>query len=126
MRRSIRVYSRVIRFLAPHKGAAFVLCGANLALAAAGFLEPVLFGRVIQSLGAADPTLHTMLSWAGIGLLGVAGGMATSLIADRLAHRLKFRVMGDAYAHVLQLPPAYHARYPNGAVTRVLWTGADE
>jgi len=59
-------------------------------------------------------------------VLGIGGGMATSLIADRLAHRLKLRVMGQAYAHVLQLPPAYHARYPTGNVTRTLWTGADE
>ena len=126
MRRFLRVYGQVLRFLAPHKGAAVVLCGANLALAAVAFLEPVLFGRVIQSLSGSGPAGQTILAWAALGVLGIGGGMATSLIADRLAHRLKMRVMGDAYAHVLQLPPAYHARYPTGAVTRTLWAGADE
>src|SRR3954451_19067599 len=126
MRRFVRVYGRVLGFLAPHKGAAFILCAANLALAAAGFLDPVLFGRVIQSLSADGPGLSTMLAWGGLGVLGIAGGMATSLIADRLAHRLKLGVMGRAYAHVLQLPPAYHARYPTGNLTRTLWAGTDE
>jgi ATP-binding cassette subfamily B protein len=126
MRRFACIYGRVLGFLAPHKGAAFVLCGANVALAAAGFIEPVLFGQLIQSLNGDGPTGFTILAWMGLGLLGIGGGMVTSLIADRLAHRLKLRVMGDAYAHVLQLPPAYNARYPTGTVTRTLWTGSDE
>jgi ATP-binding cassette subfamily B protein len=126
MRRFVRAYGRVLAFLAPHKGAALVLCAANLGLAAAGFLEPVLFGRVIQGLNDAGARPGTILGWAGLGVLSIGGGMATSLIADRLAHRLKMRVLGQAYAHVLQLPPAYHARFPTGTVTRTLWTGADE
>src|SRR4051812_27900056 len=103
MRRFVRIYGRALAFLAPYKATALVLCGANLALAALGFLEPVLFGRVIQSLGGDGHTGGTIVVWAGLGVLGIGAGMATSLIADRLAHRLKVRVMGQAYGHLLQL-----------------------
>src|SRR4051794_13628587 len=134
MRRFVRIYGRTLAFLAPYKATALVLCGANLALAAVGnlalaavgFLEPVLFGRVIQSLSGDGHTGGTIVLWAGLGVLGIGAGMATSLIADRLAHRLKVRVMGQAYGHLLQLPAAYHARHPTGTVTRTLWAGTDE
>ena len=126
MKRFFKVYARVLAQLAPHRRAAAALCAANLALVAVGFAEPVLFGQVIGGLGGAGPSLANILAWAGMGVLGIAAGMATSVVADRLAHRLRLRVIGRAYAHVLQLPPAHHARYPTGTLMKTLWTGADE
>ena len=126
MKRFFKVYLRVLAQLAPHRRAAAGLCAANLALVAVGFLEPVLFGQVIGGLGGAGPSLANILAWAAMGVLGIAAGMATSVVADRLAHRLRLRVIGRAYGHVLQLPPAHHARYPTGTLMKTLWGGADE
>ena len=126
MKRFFKVYAKVLAQLAPHRRAAAALCVANLALVAVGFVEPVLFGQVIGGLGGAGPSLGNILAWAGMGVLGIAAGMATSVVADRLAHRLRLRVIGRAYAHVLQLPPAHHARYPTGTLMKTLWGGADE
>ena len=126
MRRFFKVYGRVLGFLRPHWPAAGGLCAANLGLAVVGFTEPMLFGHVIQGLGESAPSSAYILAWAGLGILGIAAGMATSLVADRLAHRLRLRVMGMAHAHVLQLPPAYHARFPSGGVMKTVWTGTDE
>lgn len=126
MKRFFKVYARVLAQLAPHWRAAAGLCAANVALVAAGFVEPVLFGHVIGGLGEAGPSLGNILAWAGMGVLGIVAGMATSVTADRLAHRLRLRVIGRAYAHVLQLPPAHHARYPTGTLMKTLWGGADE
>ena len=126
MRRFFRIYGRVLGFLAMHRWAAFGLCAANLALAGIGFMEPMLFGHVIQGLGESGPSSTNLLAWAGLGILGIAAGMMTSLMADRLAHALRLRVMGTAYAHVLVLPPAFHARYPTGGLMKTLWTGTDE
>ena len=126
MKRFLKVYGRVLGFLAPHWRTAALLCAANVALVGAGFVEPVLFGQVIQGLGGAGPSTAGILAWAGMGVLGVGAGMATSLAADRLAHRLRLRVMGRAFAHVLQLSPAHHARHPTGTLMKVLLGGSDE
>jgi len=42
------IYLRVLRQLKPDATLAYVLVAANLALAAAQFAEPVLFGRIID------------------------------------------------------------------------------
>jgi hypothetical protein len=46
-----RVYLRALAFLRPEAGRVLVLVLANLVLGAAALLEPVLFGRVVDSLG---------------------------------------------------------------------------
>ena len=51
----IRTYGRVLALLAPEQGLAWLLAAANLALAAGQFAEPVLFGRVIDTLAKALP-----------------------------------------------------------------------
>ncbi len=94
MKRFFKVYGRVLGFLRPHWPAAALLCAANLALTAVGFAEPVLFGHVIQDLGGTGPRAANILAWAGLGVLSLAAGMATSLVADRLAHRLRLQVLG--------------------------------
>ena len=126
MRSFFKVYGRALSHLRAHRRAAILLCCANLALAAIGFAEPILFGGVIQGLGGGALSPGSILAWAGLGVLGICAGMATSLVADRLAHRLRLRVAGQAYAHVLQLPPAFQARYPTGALIKTLWSGTDE
>ena len=126
MQRFLKVYLRVLGFLGPHWRAAAGLCAANVALVGIGFVEPVLFGHVIGSLAGAGPSPANILAWAAMGVLGVGAGMATSLMADRLAHRLRLKVMGRAFAHVLQLPPAHTARYPTGTLMKMLWGGGDE
>ena len=126
MRRFFTIYGRAISYLRTHRRAAALLCAANLALAVIGFAEPILFGQVIQGLGAGGLSAGNILAWAGLGVLGIVAGMGTSLVADRLAHRLRLRVAGQAYAHILQLPPAFHARYPTGTLVKTLWSGTDE
>jgi len=102
------------------------LCAANLVLATIGFLEPELFGRVIQGLSEAGPSSNILLACAALGVMDVAADMAVSLAAERLAHRLRFHVMGLAYAHALRLSPARHAHWATGGLMRTMWTGADE
>ena len=75
----LSIYVRVIRLLAPEKWLAAVLVLANLALAGVYFLEPWLFGKVVDSLadhGHAQ-AWHYIQLWTAIGLGGVlASGSA--------------------------------------------------
>ena len=98
---SFATYRRALSFLRARRRAAAALCAANLALAGIGFAEPVLFGRVIQGLGGDGPSSANLLIWAGLGVLGVVAGMATSLVADRLAHRLHLPDGADGQGLVL-------------------------
>ena len=126
MRRFFKVYGRALGFLGEHRFAASGLCAANLALAGVGFVEPVLFGHIIQGLGDTGPSTANLLIWAALGVLGIVAGIVTSLVADRLAHRLRLRVVGQAYAHVLHLSSDFHARNPSSGLIKILWSGADE
>ena len=54
-----KLYTRVLTLLGPEARLGWILAGANVALAAAQFAEPVLFGRIIDALvkgQAADAT----------------------------------------------------------------------
>ena len=52
----LRIYLRVIALLAPEKGLTALLLLANLGLAGGFFLEPWLFGRVVDALATGSPT----------------------------------------------------------------------
>src|SRR5438046_1597247 len=46
----LKLYTRVLRLLGPEARLGWILAIANVALAAAQFAEPVLFGRIIDAL----------------------------------------------------------------------------
>src|SRR5437868_13910225 len=91
----IRLYARVLGLLAPNAALAWTLAIANVALAAAAFAEPVLFGRVIDTLGAAGTNadsgwsrLSLLLSlWLGFGLFNIVCSTLVAVVADRPAHQ---------------------------------------
>jgi ATP-binding cassette subfamily B protein len=52
----LRLYGRVLGLLGPQIGQGWLLAVANVALAIALFAEPVLFGRIIDTLPARKTT----------------------------------------------------------------------
>ncbi|WP_426958625.1 glucan ABC transporter ATP-binding protein/ permease [Muricoccus radiodurans] len=130
--RLARNYLRVLTLLRPQWKAVSLLCLANLALAGIGFLDPILFGRVIELLGRGisagslfNEAAAVILPWTGLGLLGIAAGAAVSLLADRMAHRTKTEQLDRFYGHVLGLPQSFHARHHSGGVMRIMHAGLD-
>src|ERR1700750_2885719 len=114
----LRLYARVIGLLSREAGLAWTLAVANLALACAQFAEPVLFGRVIDTLSHAQAgvplvwaTLMTLLlAWLAFGIFNIICSTLVALYADKLAHRQRHCVLNDYFEHVLQLPLAYQSR----------------
>jgi ATP-binding cassette, subfamily B, beta-glucan exporter len=130
----LRLYARVLRLLGPEARLGWILAIANIALAAAQFAEPVLFGRIIDTLirgqasgsapGLSD--LSTLLAaWVGFGLFTIACGVLVALHADRLSHRRRQAVLTDYFEHVLQLPLAYHGGTHSGRLIKVMLAGVD-
>jgi len=129
-----RLYGRVLGLLGSEARLGWLLAGANVALAAAQFGEPVLFGRIIDALVGAQakgvapsvPALLPLLAaWAAFGLFTIACGVLVALHADRLAHRRRQAVLTDYFEHVLQLPLSYHGGVHSGRLMKVMLTGTD-
>jgi glucan exporter ATP-binding protein len=131
----LKLYGRVLALLGPEAGLGWFLAVANLALSAAMFAEPVLFGRIIDALAGsqkADATpltferlLPLLGAWAGFGLFTILCGVFIALHADRLSHRRRQAVLTDYFEHVLQLPLAYHGGSHSGRLMKVMLTGTD-
>src|SRR5690349_18840120 len=114
----LRLYIRVLELLGAESRLGWMLAVANLALATAIFVEPILFGRIIDLLAGAQgqvanlswPTLMLYVgAWTGFGLFTIICGTLVALHADRLAHRQGQVVRTIYFEHVLQLPLSYHS-----------------
>ncbi|MGE3146225.1 MAG: glucan ABC transporter ATP-binding protein/ permease [Pseudorhodoplanes sp.] len=130
----LRLYGRVLGLLGSDIRLGWLLAIANVALAAAQFAEPVLFGRIIDALAGVKPgdgsvtwtsLLPLLLAWAGFGIFTILCGVVVALYADRLAHRRRHAVLTDYFEHVLQLPVAYHGGSHSGRLMKVMLAGTD-
>ncbi|EJW13437.1 Beta-(1--_2)glucan export ATP-binding protein [Rhodovulum sp. PH10] len=130
----VRLYLRALSLLSREKRLARLLALANLVLAAAAFAEPVLFGRVIDTLAgaqaAAGPFPFARLgwllaAWVAFGLFSIVAGTLVALNADRLAHRQRQAVLTDAFEHLLDLPLAFHGATHSGRLLKVMLAGTD-
>jgi ATP-binding cassette subfamily B protein len=121
------LYGRVLELLGPEARLGWVLAIANVALAAAHFIEPVLFGRIIDALNSSQWAQIGWLvgAWTGFGLFSIACGTLVALHADRLAHRRRQGVITEYYEHVLQLPLSYYTGTHSGRLMKVMLAGAD-
>jgi ATP-binding cassette subfamily B protein len=130
----LRLYARVLSLLGSDIKLGWLLAIANVALAAAQFAEPVLFGKIIDALAGVRPgdttvtwdsLLPLLLLWAGFGIFTILCGVVVALYADRLAHRRRHAVLTAYFEHVLQLPVAYHGGSHSGRLMKVMLTGTD-
>ena len=130
----MRLYLRVLGLLHADARLAVTLALANIALAFAQFVEPVLFGRIVdrlsgalpQGAGAAARVLAPLIgAWIGFGLFIIGAATLVAWFADRLAHQRRNLVLADFFEHVLQLPLAYHSGAHSGRQMKVMLTGTD-
>ncbi|MFI4968806.1 MAG: glucan ABC transporter ATP-binding protein/ permease [Lysobacterales bacterium] len=122
----LRIYYRVIALLAPERTLAIALALANLALAGVYFLEPWLFGRVVDALAAKshENAWRFIGSWAVVGFAGVAASVWVSLYADRLAHRRRLAAIAQFFEHSIGLPLSFHGQHHTGRLLRIMHTGS--
>ncbi len=130
----VALYRRVLRQLGPDQRTGWVLAFTNVCLAIALFAEPILFGRVIDTLSKSatessaqiwDRVVPLLLAWAGFGLFTITAGASIALLADRLAHRRRHVVLADYFEHVLHLPLSQHSRTHSGRAMKIMHQGTD-
>jgi ATP-binding cassette, subfamily B, beta-glucan exporter len=129
-----RLYLRVLELLGREARLGWILALANLALASAMFVEPILFGRIVDMLANAQAnisqlslrSLMTLVgAWVGFGLFTIVCSTLVALHADRLAHRQYQVVRTMFFEHVLQLPLSYHTGSHSGRLVKVMMTGTN-
>jgi glucan exporter ATP-binding protein len=130
----LRLYVRVLELLGPEARLGWALALAGVALAAANFVEPILFGRIVDTLANAQggerqldwgTLLPLVIAWVGFGLFIIVCSTIVSLHADRLAHRHTQAVRADYFEHILQLPLSYHTGTHSGRLMKVMITGTN-
>jgi ATP-binding cassette subfamily B protein len=124
----------VLRQLGPDQRTGWGLAFTNVCLAIALFAEPILFGRVIDTLSKSaaesttqlwDRVVPLLLAWAGFGFFTITAGALIALLSDRLAHRRRHAVLADYFEHVLHLPLSQHSRTHTGRAMKVMLQGTD-
>src|SRR5262245_36353018 len=128
----LRLYVRVIMLLGHEARLGWTLAMASVALASSQFIEPILFGRIVDSLadsqgGAREVSWGTLMpliaAWVCFGLFTIVASTMVALHADRLAHRHSQVVRTDYFEHILQLPLSYHTGTHTGRLMKVMLTG---
>ncbi|MEW5963738.1 MAG: glucan ABC transporter ATP-binding protein/ permease [Pseudomonadota bacterium] len=120
-----QVYARAIAMLAPERSVVAMLAVGSLAVAGVQLAEPVLFGRVVDSLSKGSDTLPLIGLWAALGLFGILASVLVAVLSDRLAHRRRMGAMAIAFERAMTLPVSYHAERGSGAIVRTILAGAD-
>src|SRR5262249_15404228 len=130
----IRLYIRVLELLGREARLGWALAVANLALASAMFVEPILFGRIVDPLANAQGRISQLAwrdlmmlvgAWVGFGLFIIVCSTLVALHADRLAHRQYQVVRTMFFEHVLQLPLTYYTGSHSGRLVKVMMTGTN-
>jgi ATP-binding cassette subfamily B protein len=132
--RFLNVYGRVIRMLGRDLRVAAMLSVANLMVAGLQFLDPVLFGRVIDllahSISMPPDALWSRAAqllgiWGAVGVAGIGANIAVALQTERLAHRNRLLAMSRYYEHVLNLPLSFHGDTQSGRLMKAMISGTD-
>ena len=130
----IRLYGRVLALLAADRFVALGLGFAAFALAGLSFLEPVLFGRVVDLLSRSErlpaealwaEAFALLALWGAVGLSAIGANVAVALLSDRMAHRNRLVVMGRYFQHVLSLPLSFHGDTQSGRLMKIMLMGSD-
>lgn len=132
--RFTRLYWRVLCLLGTDRKTGYWLILANLALVGSTLAEPVLFGKVIDTLGQAsgntqaftwDRLVPLLAAWVAVGLFAIVCGAAVALYSDRLAHHRRHVVLRDYFEHVLQLPAHQRDARHSGRLMKIMLQGTD-
>jgi ATP-binding cassette, subfamily B, beta-glucan exporter len=130
----LRLYLRVIEQLGGEARLGWILATADVALAAAMFVEPILFGRIVDTLAVSQGHLADLswsnlvtlvATWTGFAVFNIIGSALVALHADRLSHRQRQAVMTSYFEHVLQLPLSFHTGIHSGRLMKVMLTGTN-
>ena len=132
--RFFSIYRRVLGLLGNDLRIAAMLTVANLIVAGLAFVDPVLFGRVVELLSRSasvpwrqlwNQALSILGLWAAVGATAIGANIAVALQAERMAHRNRVLAMSRFFEHVLNLPLSFHGDTHSGRLIKMMLTATD-
>ena len=113
-------WKRALGAVWPHRGAALSVVTLTLIGAAFGALEPLLYKKIFDGLGAGDHAFDSVLPWA-VALGGVALGRelivgGSGWLTWRTRLRLQHRLLDQTVTRLHRLPMEYHRGEGIGSV----------
>ncbi|WP_019218796.1 glucan ABC transporter ATP-binding protein/ permease [Bartonella florencae] len=103
-----KTYVRVLTYLNREKNASLLICSANVILAIITIAEPILFGRVIDSIAEKTGTVLTLTIWVCFGLFHIIAYVLVARSADRLTHRRRLAVLAESFQRIIAMPLIWH------------------
>lgn len=120
-----QIYARALSLLRGERWLAGALAVAGVVIAVVQLAEPILFGRMVDSLAGGWAAFNLIGLWALFGLLGIFASALTAISSDRLAHRARLTALGEAFSRAITLPISYHSEKGTGAIIRAILAGTD-
>ena len=130
----IAIYTRALKKLNSDSRLAWILAFANLALAITLFAEPILFGKVINTLANTEASKTNslwndvaplLIVWMFFGFFTIGTSTLVALFSDRLAHRQRHKVFGEYFEHVLHMPLKQQSQTHSGRLMKIMLAGTD-
>jgi ATP-binding cassette subfamily B protein len=122
-------YARALGLLSTERRSVALMSVASVVVSILFFVEPILFGRLIDMLtGAAThpaqdiwrASLVTLGAWGIVGVSGVFANFLLALSADRLAHRRRLALTVSYFEHVLALSFEFHTGRHSARLLRTM------
>lgn len=121
-----RVYLRTLGILwREERTQTVALLAISFAVGLIQLAEPVMFGRVIDSLSAQSQVFHILSIWALLGLGNIFFSVYLAVMSDRLAHRQRLNTLDEVFERVIGLPVSYHTEQGSGRVVHAILSGTD-
>ena len=122
----VGVYLRSLKILWSEKWLTTILVFAGISVGAIQVLEPVLFGRVVDSISHQGQSFRILSLWAALGVVNICASVFTAVMSDRLAHRQRLNVLDEVFERVIGLPMSYHSEQGSTRVVRAILAGTDQ
>ena len=131
----VRLYFRGLQQIDNEKPLAVALVFASAIVAMLSFIEPLFFGRIVNTMVAwtTDPSLRetepyqfpiVVLTWAALCALNIGMSFWIGMEADFLSHRRRIYVLRKHFDHVITLPIAFHTSKHSGRIMKIMYSGA--
>ena len=104
----LQIYWRALGYLAADRKRVFFICLANVTLAVIAILEPIMFGRVIDSISDHTDVVPSLAMWAGLGAFNIVAFVLVARSADRFAHARRSEVLCESFERIIAMPLAWH------------------
>lgn len=104
----VGIYWRAMGYLATDKTRVTLITLSNVALAVVMIAEPILFGRIIESISEGSGAMAPIGLWMALGVFNIVAVVAVSRSADRFAHRRRAQLLCESFGKVIGMPLAWH------------------